>query len=314
MTADNHAYVYTGELSNPHAIPEAKKLYAYLREIFGKKCLTGQMESIWMGSVEYEMDYILKHTGKLPAIRGLDFMRNDFEGVADRAIDWWKRGGIPHICWHTGPDFASGYQECIENELDWEQALTPGTEAHEALLRGMDSAVPALKRMQDAHVPVLWRPFHELDGHWFWWSKGGKENFVKLWRLMYDRYTYEFGLNNLIWLFGYSHMLNDLAAWYPGDRYVDLVGGDSYNPGANGQLFREVEAIAPKGMPIPFHECGTVPTEEQMKMENAPWLMFMVWHTRWLTDTEFNTPESLHAIYNGCYFVTLDQLPPFTAE
>ena len=92
MTAFNpDTYTYTGELSNPHVIPEAKKLYAYLREIFGKKCLTGQMESTWMGSAEYEMDYILTHTGKLPAIRGLDFMHNDFQGVTDRAIDWWKR-------------------------------------------------------------------------------------------------------------------------------------------------------------------------------------------------------------------------------
>ena len=251
------------------------------------------------------MNFLLKHTGKLPAIRGLDLMHNDFEGVAARAQTWWEKGGIPHICWHTGPDFASGYTESQQHDLDWENALTPGTEAYDRLLRDMDRAVPALKKLCDAGVPVLWRPFHELDGGWFWWSKGGADNFVKLWQLMYSRYTDYWGLNNLIWLLGYSHVGGDQRAWYPGDNYVDLVGGDSYTPGANGDLYKEMAAIAPEGMPLVFHECGSIPTADEMKAAAAPWLMFMVWHTQHLTD------ESLHAVYNSDYFITLDELPAF---
>lgn len=302
-------HTYDGSLSNENAIDNAKKVYEYLKEVYGKVCLTGQMESTWMDSPDYELNYIEQATGKLPAIRGLDFMHNDFEGVAKRAREWWEMGGIPTICWHTGADFASGYNECLADNLNWEEAFIPGSATYNALLDGMDRAVPYLQQLEDAEVPVLWRPFHELDGGWFWWSKGGAENFVKLWQLMYSRYTDYWGLDNLIWVFGYSANGGNMEAWYPGDAYVDLVGADSYTPGANGALFEECSALAPEGMPIVFHECGTIPQEQQMLEEGAPWLYFMVWHTDWITDEKNNSVESLNEIYNSEYFITLDELP-----
>lgn len=302
-------HTYTGALSNPNASESAKAVYAYLQEISGKYCLTGQMESTWMGSPDYEMNFIEKHTGKLPAIRGLDFMHNDFQGVVNRAKAWWEKGGIPTICWHTGSDFASGYNESKELEFDWENAFVPGTDTYNTLLADMDRAVPYLQQLEDAGVPVLWRPFHELDGGWFWWSSGGSENFVKLWQMMYSRYTDYWGLDNLIWVLGYSQSGGDMAAWYPGDSYVDVLGADSYTAGANANLYEECLTVAPAGMPVVFHECGSIPTAEQLA--EAPWGWFMVWHTDHLTNGEFNTPESLNAIYNGDFFITLDELPVF---
>ena len=304
-------HTYDGNLSNSNAIPAARAVYAYMQQIHGTACLTGQMESTWMSSPDYEVNFIQKHTGELPAIRGLDFMHNDFQGVVNRAISWWEQGGIPHICWHTGSDFASGYNESLSHNLDWENALTPGTAEYAALLSAMDRAVPYLQQLEDAGVPVLWRPFHELDGGWFWWSKGGSEAFVKLWQLMYSRYTDYWGLDNLIWVLGYSQNGGNMAAWYPGDAYVDVIGADSYHGGAEGRLYAEVAAIAPEGMPIVFHECGSIPTQQQMEADNAPWVMFMVWHTSHLTDGKSNTPASLKEIYEGEWFITLDELPDF---
>ncbi len=309
--AEQIIHTYTGELSNPNAIENAKKLYEYLKEINGQVCLAGQMESTWMGSPDYEVNFIEKHTGKLPALRGLDFMHNDFNGVTNRAIAWWEKGGIPSICWHTGSDFASGYNESKDHNLNWEEALTPGTADYNKLLKAMDRAVPYLQKLEDAGVPVLWRPFHELDGGWFWWSKGGSDSFVKLWQLMYSRYTDYWGLDNLIWVLGYSGNGGDMASWYPGDSYVDVLGADSYTPGANGHLYAECLTVAPEGMPIVFHECGAIPTQEQMQQAAAPWALFMVWHTDYLTDGKSNTKDSLKAIYNSDYFITLDELPEF---
>ncbi len=305
-------HTYTGELSNENAIDSARKVYQYLQDTYGKACITGQMESTWMGSPNYEMVYIEENTGKLPAIRGLDFMHNDFGGVVSRAKDWWEQGGIVTICWHTGADFASAYDESKADNINWDEAFIPGSETYNALLAGMDRAVPYLQSLEDAGVPVLWRPFHELDGGWFWWSKGGSENFVKLWQLMYSRYTDYWGLDNLIWVFGYSQNGGDMAAWYPGDDYVDLLGADSYTDGPNEKLFEECETIRPEGMPIVFHECGKIPTEEEMISTDAKWLFFMVWHTEWLTEvSNGNTVELLNEIYNSDYFITLDELPDF---
>ncbi|MCH5275718.1 MAG: hypothetical protein J1E65_07745 [Lachnospiraceae bacterium] len=304
-------HTYSGGLSNENAIENAKTLYAYLQETYGQYCLTGQMESTWMTSPDYEMDYLMEHTGKLPAIRGLDFMHNDFEGVVDRAIEWWEQGGIPTICWHTGADFASGYDECLADNINWEEAFVPGSETYNSLLVGMDRAVPYLQQLEDAGVPVLWRPFHELDGGWFWWSKGGSDNFVKLWQLMYSRYTDYWGLDNLIWVYGYSGNGETMAEWYPGDAYVDLLGADSYAESAEARLYEECVKIAPEGMPIVFHECGRIPTEEELKEAEAAWLFFMVWHTSWLTEEKNQPLDALYQIYNSDYFITLDELPDF---
>ena len=96
-------------LSNPNATKEAIAVYNYIWEVYENKILSGQQESTWKDSDEYEMDFLFDNTGKLPAIRGLDFMNNDFYSSVDRAEDWWKKGGIVTICWHCGTDFCDSW-------------------------------------------------------------------------------------------------------------------------------------------------------------------------------------------------------------
>ena len=306
-------HTYDGGLSNENAIENAERVYSYLKDVYKSSCLTGQMESTWMGSPDYEMNYIEKNTGKLPAIRGLDFMCNDFEGVVSRAEQWWEKGGIVTICWHTGADFASEYTDSLADSIDWDEAFIEGSETYNSLIAGMDRAAPYLQQLEDAGVPVLWRPFHEIDGGWFWWSKGGAENFKKLWQMMYTRYTDYWGLDNLIWVLGYSANVNvDKAEWYPGDDYVDLMGADSYDPGENKALYDLCTEIAPEGMPVVYHECANIPSADAMTASGALWTFFMVWHTDSLTDTQLNSIANLKEIYNSDYFITLDELPDFT--
>ena len=222
-------HTYDGSLSNPNATENTKKVYKYICDTYGKNILTGQQESTWMGSPDYEMNYLLKNTGKLPAIRGLDFMNNDFDGCVTRAKEWW--------------------------------------------------------------------------------DKGGPENFKKLWRLMYDRYTNVYGLDNLIWVLAYSKNQLEMENWYPGDEFVDVIGGDSYDPGTNHDLYESVKKIAADGMPITLHECGTIPSDKEMQADGTKWVWFMTWHTDVLTNSDSNTPERLKALYNTDYYITLDELP-----
>lgn len=82
-------------LVTPKPSKEAKALFSYLNDIYGKQILSGQMWSSW--GID-ELKYIQEVTGKQPAIRGMDFI-NDRENEAEvtRAIEWWKGGGIPTI-------------------------------------------------------------------------------------------------------------------------------------------------------------------------------------------------------------------------
>lgn len=271
-----------------------------------------------MGSIEYEMDYILDATGRLPAMRGLDFMNDDFDGVVERAVDWWSRGGLVTICWHCGPDFTGNYDNSKEDEIaDWEAVPTDGTPENKAFIANMDNAGRALQRLQEQGVTVLWRPFHEFDGQWFWWGKGGSDYFKRLWILMYNHFTYDLELNNLIWVLGYSHNGKDYDGvpkqWYPGDEYCDIVGADSYEVEINGaeeRLHKIIRRITKGRKPLIFHECGKIPTEQQLR--KTAWCSFMAWHTEWMIDA--NTKQELSEIYNSDYAITLDELPNFVVK
>ena len=295
-------------LSNPNSNETTKNIYSYLCSLSGESVLTAQQESTWMGSPEYEMDYIFDASGKYPAMRGLDYMNDDFDGVNERAAGWWSKGGLVTICWHTGSDFSGAWNEAMNDEItDWDAVLTDGTPENEQILNGMDKAAKALLELQNEGVTVIWRPFHEFDGGWFWWGKGGAENFVKLWRLMYDRYTNYWKLDNLIWVLGYSHNGKDYSDWYPGDDYCDILGADSYDGGAQPKLYRKVNAVNKSDKPLCFHECGANPTEQELL--KTKWIWFMTWHTEYLTDN--NGMEEINALYNGDYVITLDELPDF---
>lgn len=303
-----------GQLTNANASENTKAVYEYICSVYKKNILTGQQESIWMSTPDYELDYIFEVTGRLPAIRGMDFHYDDFDGVVERAKDWWERGGIPTICWHCGSDFSGNWWDSLQTELDWDNALTPGTPEYDALIAGMDKAAAALQQLQEADVPVLWRPFHEFDGDWFWWGRGGPRNFVKLWRIMYTRYTDDWGLNNLIWVAGHQARPWTAELWYPGDGYVDIAGADSYYGGTQAWLYKRIQLFIGNRKPICFHENGSIPDMDALQLWGTDWVWFMTWHTDWLMDEQYNTKEHLYKVYNSDYAITLDELPDFTAR
>lgn len=301
-TADMTDDVSRHTLSNPNADEHTRKVYDYICDSFGTYMLSCQQESTWMTSPDYEMEIIEQATGRLPAMRGLDFMNDDFEGVVERSIEWHERGGLVTICWHTGIN-GYGYTESLNDEPDFEKLLTPGTDEYNAMIANWDKAANALAELRDAGVPVLWRPFHEFDGGWFWWGKGGGENFIKLWQIMYDRYTNEFNLTNLIWVLGYSGEVKD--GWYPGDEYCDIIGSDTYNNSTNKLGWIRLESMG-TGKPMAFHECGNVPPVEKFESDRDLWSWFMIWHTDFIVNQDM---ENLYDVYNSDRVITLDELP-----
>ena len=301
-TSVTETYESKFQLANKNADVNTKKLYDYINEVYGKSIITCQQESTWMSSPDYEMNYIYDVTGKYPAMRGLDFMNGDFEGVVERSKEWHKKGGIVSICWHTGVN-GKGYQESKDDNPDFNKILTEGTPEYEAMIENWDKAAKALQELRDEGIPVLWRPFHEFDGQWFWWGKGGADNFKKLWQMMYDRYTNEFGLTNLIWVLGYSGEVKD--GWYPGNEYCDIVGSDTYDNTTHKRAWAKLSAMN-TGKPLTFHECGNVPTIEAFERDGAMWSWFMIWHTSHITG---NDQYTLKDVYNHEKAITLDELP-----
>lgn len=293
------------ELSNPNASTEAKRLFEYLCDMHGKKILAGQQESPAKGKANEELEYIFEVTGKLPAIRGLDYIDDDFEGVNARVVEWDSRNGIVTICWHWGiPPVGKGYPSSQES-IDIEDALTEGTKLNLGMLKQMDEVAEALKELRDLHIPVLWRPYHEFDGAWFWWGKGGSEQFKRLWKLMYERFTMVHELNNLIWVLSYSWQLHE--DWYPGDDFYDIIGTDIYEVGEHKSSYDKLALWSGTDIPIAYSECGPIPDPDNLVKEQVNWAWFMTWHT--IHIKEQNTPDYLKRVYRHERVLTLEDMP-----
>ncbi len=299
-----------GGLSNPGASAEARALYRYLNDTWGHRTLTGQQESMWHGSPRYELDYIQQVSGKQPAVLGLDYIDPPKRaGVNARAQAWYEGGGITTICWHWGnPLVGPGYVNS-KIHFDGAAALKTGTPENVALLRDMDEIAGFLGELRDQRVPVLWRPFHEFTGDWFWWGQCGPDVFKAVWTLMYDRYTHTYGLDNLIWVLGYTK--DPDPAWFPGRDRIDIIGADNYveDRGPMDDMYRRVQAITGDAVPIALHECGPIPDPGQLTASQANWLYFLVWHSDFIRDGKTNPPDWIKTVYTSPRYVTLDQVP-----
>jgi mannan endo-1,4-beta-mannosidase len=296
------------QLGNPRASAPARRLYRYLWSIYGRRTLTGQQER--PVAPRDELDYLQRETGRLPALLGLDYIiPSENEGVNARALAWHRAGGIVSLCWHWGaPDVGSGYENS-KKDFDVAAALTPGTAQNRLMRTQMGEIADLLAALRDRGVPVLWRPFHEFSGDWFWWGKHGPEAFKSLWRLMHAEFTGRRRLDNLIWVLGWAGQNVD-PAYYPGRSLVDIAGADIYaeDHGPLAAMFGQVKAIVGDDVPICLHENGPVPDPAGLGRQ-ADWLWFMTWHTRWLKDPSQNRAEALRRYFASERYLTRDELP-----
>lgn len=294
---------------NPYASKQARKLLCFVVTNYGNHIISGQQESTWIDGPDYEMNYINNNTGKYPAIRGLD--RGDSTDFADRAIAWWRAGGIPMVGYHMGaPTFPDGYQGSLQT-VSIDKVLTPGTPEYVSFLERLDGVAAQLQRLEDAGVAAIWRPFHEAGGTWFWWSKEGGAQYQRLWRFTYDYLTGTKGLNNLIWLHGFNGEPAASASYYPGGQYVDIAGADTYAGDGNYDplkaMYDATTGVVGTRIPVALHENGPIPDPDLLQTSGADWVLFNTWHGNHLTVS--NSVEHLRKVYQHSYVITRDEVP-----
>lgn len=161
-----------------------------------------------------------------------------------------------------------------DTEFDATNATVEGTWENKVFTEDLKNAAAYLKLLRDADIPVLWRPFHEAAGGWFWWGKDAA-SFKSLWIAMFNYFKTE-GLDNLIWV--WTTEGND-ADWHPGDQYVDIVGRDVYNK-ETADCVSEYTSIAENygNKIVSLSECGTVGLISEQWASGARWSWFMPWY------------------------------------
>ena len=336
-------------LADKKATKETKALMQYLTSVYGRQVLSGQQEiygSGHDGNYEYEFDYIRDVTGKLPAIRGFDLMNyNPLYGWDDnsteRIIEWVReRNGIATASchWNVPIDFES---YTLGDTLDWQKCsyknyqasnstfntaniLKEGTKERALFDEMVKMTAEQLGRMQDAGVPLIFRPLHEAQGNygrygdgtaWFWWGDRGPEVYKELWKLLYNQLTETYGIHNLIWEINLYELDNSME-WYPGDEYVDIVAYDKYegSPTRWGKdpatsVFLTLVGDTADTKMVAIAECDSIPAISRMKNEGAWWLYVCPWYDTYLTDAQYNPKDSLKEFYTSDFVTTLDELP-----
>lgn len=313
-------YVFAqNKAANINASPEAQKLLNYIYSIDGKYTLAGQHN--YSPRFDQYMDTVKSITGKTPALWGTDFILHGTEDFGNEvvleAIKKWTDGFIVTLMWHSGrptdnPPY--GWKESIQAELtdsEWLELTTADTELNKRWLAQVDKIASYLKQLRDANVPVLWRPYHEMNGVWFWWGdKKGPDGFQKLWKMMFDRFVNYHQLNNLIWVWN-ANAPRDIPFdeafsyidFYPGADYVDILATDVYHYDYEQKDYLELLELA-NGKPIALGECGELPKPEILELQSK-WTWFMVWSNWIIID---NTPERVKSIYNLSQVITKDKL------
>ena len=205
-------------------------------------------------------DEVHTKTGHWPAIIGLDyadFSKGGLEckAVNRAAIEYARQGGLVTISAHLYNPANPNGGGLRDEGVDLQKILSPGSAAHDRWMRELDILAAGLKELQDAGVVVLWRPFHEMNGGWFWWGAKDPETFIRLWRHMFDYFTGTKGLNNLLWVYA-PNQGDKTADYYAGDRYVDIVGLDAYTDFVDPQHIRGYDAVARLPKPFGFTEFG----------------------------------------------------------
>lgn len=323
-------------LSNKDSDYNAKALYQYLCESYGKQVLLGQHDTIGTSA---ETDMIYKTTGKYPAIRFGDLMlATEKDSITtdtemNIAMDWASKDGIVGYMWHwAAPDDKREYY-ADQTDFDIKKAVTKeniaqlsledikklqkdGKVSKEcvAVVEDIDTVSEKLSTLRDEGIAVLWRPLHEASNGDFWWGND-KEAYKWLWKLMYERQTKYHKLNNLIWVWSAQN-----ADWYVGDKYCDVLSCDVYDDGnkdAQVNIMLFLQSIS-KNKPIAMSECGSFPDIQSIADEKAMWAFIGQWGGNYLmTDDgklaeENNTAAELIKMYNNNITLTRDKLPDFT--
>jgi mannan endo-1,4-beta-mannosidase len=239
-----------GGLVDPEATPETRALFANLRRLQGRGVLFGHESDLAYGVTWRDQpgrSDVREVAGAYPAVYGWDvntlFGRRPSNGGAAAGIarlrawiaEGYARGGVITMEWHQD-NFVSG-----GNAWDTTRAVAailPGGARHAAYLARLDTVADFFNtlRARDRHgretlVPVIFRPFHEMSGGWFWWGGTHRtpEEFVALWRMTVDRLRAR-GVHNLLYAYSTDVFTSDVdyLRHYPGDAYADVLGFDDY--------------------------------------------------------------------------------------
>ena len=307
----------------------AEQLAERLQTLQQRGYMMGHQDDPFYGLTwEYQSDSsdVKNVCGDYPAVMGFDLggiemgdAKNldsvPFTRIHDEIIAHHERGGIITISWHPRNPLTGGTAWDVADTTVVASVLPGGSEFEkfQTWMKRVGDFLLTLKTKDGQPVPVIFRPWHENNGSWFWWGQKlcTDNEFHGLWALLQDELSSR-GLTNLLW--SYSPNLDGgwneerFLARYPGNERVTLIGEDAYQWGTEEEFktaltsdLKFLSDFAQKnGKLLAMTECG---------MKNMP---DSTWWTRVLKPIMDQYPISYFLLwrnYKEEYFGPAPSLP-----
>ncbi|TBN05465.1 hypothetical protein EYD45_04090 [Hyunsoonleella flava] len=239
------------QFADPNINQQARDLYNRLIDITQKGIAFGQQQPFGTGNDfpvpnELQPDFF-EVTGDYPAIAGFDLelislqpsANSDFVSFLDEFINRFttavieahENGSIITMSWHhVHPEgFGSSFDGVVAKFLEGGEFRTEYIERLARAARLLNNLVDS----QGNSIPVLFRPWHEMNGDFFFWGEGFRttEDYKQLWKDTIKILSEDFNVHNLIYVYSPNLVSNksEYLRNYPGDEFVDILGVDVYD-------------------------------------------------------------------------------------
>lgn len=232
----------------PEQTPETNALLTHLKRMSQRGVMFGHHDDPLYG-IGWEGDEgrsdVQGVCGDYPAIMSFDLGHIElgytqsldkiaFEKIRQEIIAQYRRGGMSTISWHLDNPSTGGDSWDVSDTTVVASVL-PGGVNHDKFIGWLDrlaAFMHTLTTEEGVKVPILFRPWHEHTGSWFWWGQKlcSDAEYKALWRLTYDRLC-EKKVDNLLYAYSPGSEPNTVAEYlqrYPGDDIIDLIGFDCY--------------------------------------------------------------------------------------
>ena len=246
-----------------NASTETVALFYNLRNLGKSKTLIGQQDAFNSFYQNSGSSDIKKTTGNDPSILGSDFMfitdkdnpNNNWYIQQENKIiqdskDAYAKGMINTFCWHLREPYneKSFYSADMTSEqrTDAFKSLLPGGKFNDWYKKKLDKVASVVSNLKDTNgkqIPIIFRPFHEFDGNWFWWGANycTAEEYISVYRFTVNYLRDTKNVHNILFAFSPDNSYTTPSSYlsrYPGDDYVDILGMDNYgdfdNKGTSG--------------------------------------------------------------------------------
>lgn len=250
-------------LADKTATDETVALFYNLKKISKTNILFGHQDDTKRGynwaneqhlpSVAREKSDVKEVTGAYPSVYGHDFIHIanftdgawfDYERDIARqlTIDAYNRGGVNTYAWHYDNPVSKGRFYWSDSPVEAVSKIIPGGDSiavFKASLKEVADFAKSLIGADGKLVPVIFRPFHEFDGDWFWWGKAHctADQYKQLYQFTVTFLRDSLGVRNFLYAWSPDKNFTSQTQYlerYPGDDYVDLVGMDNYGDVAAG--------------------------------------------------------------------------------